>query len=99
MSCLQGSIGVKQVRENVYQLKTELGGDGDLFSESEATCLDNCAYKLFATDKVTRAYLPTRLMELKVTSQELEKRLNNPNQEHGPYFLRKDYEESVPKTN
>ena len=63
-----------------------------MFSDREATCVDNCAYKIFATDKVMRAYLPTRLGELKLTQKDLEHRLNNPNEEHGPYFHQKSYE-------
>ena len=56
--------------------------------------MDNCAYKVFATEKVMRAYLPTRFSELKLTQSELLKRLNNPNEEHGPYFLRKEQQAS-----
>ena len=66
----------------------------ELFNENEVSCLDNCVYKVFSTEKVMRAYLPTRLMELKLTSQGLEKRLNTPNEERGPYFMRKDYEDA-----
>mmetsp|Transcript_24063 Transcript_24063/g.29903 ORF Transcript_24063/g.29903 Transcript_24063/m.29903 type:complete len:100 (-) Transcript_24063:62-361(-) len=95
MSCLQSGLGVMQVRSNVYALKTDLEAEGkELYSEKESTCLDNCVYKVFATDKAMRAYLPTRLMELKLSTSELEKRLNNPNEEHGPYFLRREYEDS-----
>ena len=41
-----------------------------------------------------RAYLPTRFSELKLTQSELLKRLNNPNEEHGPYFVRKEQDSS-----
>ena len=65
-----------------------------LFNERESTCVDNCAYKVFATDKVMRAYLPTRFAELKLNQKELENRLNNPNEEHGPYFYKLSYEDA-----
>ena len=48
---------------------------------------------MFSTDRVLRAYLPTRLGELKINQTDLTKRLNNPNQESGPYFLKKAYED------
>ena len=50
--------------------------------------MDNCAYKIFASEKIMRAYIPTKLSELKLTQKDLEKRLNNPNEERGPYFMK-----------
>ena len=88
MSCLQSSLGLK-----TFQMAQSENPDV-LFNDKEAECLDNCVYKVFATEKVMRAYLPTRLNEVRMTAQDLEKRLNNPNEERGPYFLRKDFEDA-----
>ena len=94
-SCLMSSIGVTELRGNAWELKANLQQEEkELFSDKESNCLDNCVYKVFASEKVMKAYLPTRFRELKLNQSELGKRLNNPNQEHGPYFLKKEYEDS-----
>ena len=94
-SCLLDSIGLVALRNGSYQLKADLAQEEmQLFNERESTCVDNCAYKVFATDKVMRAYLPTRFAELKLNQKELENRLNNPNEEHGPYFYKLSYEDA-----
>ena len=67
-SCLMDSIGLVALRNGGYELKADLAQEEkQLFSEREATCIDNCVYKVFATDKVMRAYLPNRFAEVKLT--------------------------------
>ena len=84
-----GSIGLLQTNTATYALKTDLEKENEqLFDDKEANCLDNCAYKIFASEKIMRAYIPTKLSELKLTQKDLEKRLNNPNEERGPYFMK-----------
>ena len=94
-SCLQNSIGLKQIGDSHFCLKANLEAEEKLlFNEKETICLDNCVFKVFATEKVMRAYLPTRLMSLRLTQSEITHRLNTPNEERGPYFLRKEYEDT-----
>ena len=83
------------MRNDSYALKADLNGEDNqkqLYTEKEANCLDNCVYKVFSSEKIMRAYLPTRLAELKLTESELQKRINNPNKDIGPYFYQKEYE-------
>jgi hypothetical protein len=67
---------------------SKVPGPNDLqFNESESTCIDNCAAKVFGSDKVLRSYLPFLLVQAKgLSSTEIEKRMNNPTDEYGPYF-------------
>ena len=82
------------MRNNTWDLKADLESEEkQLYSQGEATCLDNCVYKVFSSEKLMRAYLPTRMAELKLTQGELERRINNPNKEHGPYFYQKAFED------
>ena len=61
-----------QLRTGGYELKADLEQEEKaLFNEKEANCVDNCVYKVFATDRVMRAYLPTRFNQVKVTQAEL----------------------------
>jgi hypothetical protein len=70
------------------EMKTIPSENETLFSKSEATCIDNCANKVFGSDKVLRAYLPLRLKQAGgLSMKEIEKRMNNPTDEYGPYFL------------
>ena len=95
-TCLKDSLGLAEVRSGIYDLKADLEAEEkQLFNAKEASCLDNCSYKMFASDKILRAYMPTRFASLKLNENELTKRLNNPNKEIGPYFLRKTYEDSL----
>ena len=87
-SCLKDSIGLATLRDGGFELKADLEREREqLFNKQEADCVDNCVYKLFATERVMRAYLPTRMNKVKVNQSQLEKRINNPNEEHGPYFF------------
>ena len=99
--CFAQSIGLVDPQNNgTFALKADQrkhsGKDktGDFFSPAEATCIENCSYKLFITEQVMRAYLPTRMADLSLTQSELESRLNNPNKEQGPYFYTKEFEDS-----
>lgn len=86
------SIGLDQREDNQgFVLKANLDSEAkDLFSDAEVECLDNCALKVFSTEKLMRAYIPNRLSGLKLTQTELERRINNPNDERGPYFYCND---------
>ena len=64
-SCLFGSLGLTQLKNGAYELKSE--ETAETFSEAEVKCADNCAYKMFSSEKVMRAYLPTRMAGLKLT--------------------------------
>ena len=83
------------MRDDTYALKDDSlnAEDKPLYNEAETKCLDNCVYKVFASEKLMRAYLPSRLQSLKLTENELNKRVNNPNRELGPYFYKKNFED------
>ena len=61
-SCLVNSIGLKELQgSNNWELKADLKKEEKtLFNEKETNCIDNCIYKVFSSEKVMRAYLPTR---------------------------------------
>ena len=64
-SCLMGSIGLQELKNRTYELKADLEKEKEhMFSISEVKCADNCAYKMFASEKVMRAYLPNRMAGL-----------------------------------
>ena len=60
-------------------------------------CLSNCTTKLFTTERMLRAYLPSRIGGLKLTENELKKRLNNPTDGVGPYYFTAEHEDSQEK--
>ena len=53
------------MKNRTYELKADLEKEREhLFSASEVQCADSCAYKMFASEKVMRAYLPNRIAGL-----------------------------------
>jgi hypothetical protein len=59
-----------------------------MFTETEAQCVENCTSKLYGSDKLLKSYLPARVRQSgNMTLKELERRLENPTDVTGPYFL------------
>ena len=72
-SCLMNSIGLAALKNGTFELKADVKKEeANLFTDEEASCIDNCAYKVFTTDKVMRAYLPSRFAGLKINQNEME---------------------------
>ena len=61
--------------------------EGEMFSEKESECVDNCIKKVFGTERVLKAYIPQRMRQAgNLSMTELERRTNNPSDSYGPYF-------------
>lgn len=60
---------------------------GEIFSEKETECIENCTVKIFNTEQLLMDYLPQRLLAGGPLDEDIvSKRMNNPTDEIGPYF-------------
>ena len=85
------SIGLKKNLDGTVNPFSD-PNENEMFNESETKCLKNCASKLFTTENIFRNSLNSRIHTNQLTKEDLWKRINNPTDSIGPYFLTTDFE-------
>lgn len=52
--------------------------------EHEQSCLEACVKKMYLSERLLKSYIPRKFNQLPF--KEIEHRLDNPTDPHGPYF-------------